>query len=152
MKQRINILKKYLLRNYDVKLYEIEDNTKEIKTWFHPESPGLSADSNIVDKLFIDKEFIEYQSIKNLALIDAVSKSLNAKVIYSVWSFLGAAVEREIDIIQENFTNFQYIKYPDLKYDTDYARDSMHPGPAMHEKISEVFFEEYFKKEIIGNK
>jgi len=127
-------------------------NTKEIKTWFHPGSPGLSSDSNIVDKLFIDREFIEYQSIKNLALIDAVSKSLNAKVIYSVWSFLGVAAKREIDIIQENFTNFQYIKYPDLEYDIDFARDSVHPGPSMHEKISEVFFEEYFKKEIIGNK
>lgn len=30
MKQKINILKKYLFRNYDVTLYEIEDNTKEI--------------------------------------------------------------------------------------------------------------------------
>jgi hypothetical protein len=30
MKQRMNILKKYLFRNYDVTLYELEDNTKEI--------------------------------------------------------------------------------------------------------------------------
>lgn len=127
-------------------------NTKDIKTWFHPDSPGLSADSNIVDRLFIDSEFIEYQSIKNLALIDAVSKSLNAKVIYSMWTFQGAAVEHEVKIIQENFPNFQYIKYPDSKYDINWARDSMHPGPDMHEKISEVFFDNYFKKEIIGNK
>jgi hypothetical protein len=30
MKQRINIMKKYLLRNYDVSVYELEDNAKEI--------------------------------------------------------------------------------------------------------------------------
>jgi hypothetical protein len=30
MKQKINIMKKYLLRNYDVSVYELEDNTKEI--------------------------------------------------------------------------------------------------------------------------
>jgi len=120
-------------------------NTKDIKTWFHPESPGLSADSKVVDELFIDIEFIKYQSIKNLALIDSISKSLNAKVIYSMWDFPGIDTEYEVNIIQQNFPDFEYIKYPDLKYDIDFARDSTHPGPTMHEKISELFFNEYFK-------
>jgi hypothetical protein len=123
-------------------------NTKDIKTWFHPQSPGLSADSKIVDTLFADKEFINYQSIKNLALIDAVAKNLNAKVIYSMWKFPGAGAEYEYElgIIQENFSDFQYVKYPDSQYDIDLARDSMHSGPSMHEKISETFWDEYFSK------
>lgn len=121
-------------------------NTKGIKTWFHPQSPGLEDDSKVVDKLFMDLEFIKYQSIKNLMSIDAVSKSLNAKVVYSMWDFLGTSMATEVKIIQENFPDFQYIKYPDLKYDIDFARDSAHPGPSMHEKISQVFWDEYFKE------
>jgi len=123
-------------------------NTADIKTWFHPGSPGLSNDSKIVDALFMDIEFIKYQSIKNLALIDSVSKSLNAKVVYSMWDFPGTATEYEVGIIQENFSDFQYIKYPNLNFDIDFARDSTHPGPSMHNKISEVFFDEYFKKQL----
>lgn len=119
-------------------------NTPNIKTWFHPRSPGLSDDSKVVDGLFADLEFIKYQSVKNLALIDAVSKNLNAKVIYSMWEFQGIVMEKEVSIIREYFPNFQYINYPNSKYDVDFARDSTHPGPTMHKKISETFFDEYF--------
>lgn len=120
-------------------------DTNDIKTWFHPNSPGLDADSKIVDALFMDIEFIKYQSIKNLMLIDSIAKSLNAKVVYSMWDFLGTAMAEEVKVIQQNFPDFEYVKYPDLQYDIDWARDSTHPGPTMHEKISEAFWEECLK-------
>ena len=120
--------------------------TADIKTWFHPGSPGLEDDSKIVDSLFIDLEFIKYQSIKNLMLIDSVAKSLNAQVVYSMWDFLGTSTTNEVKIIQENVPHFHYVKYPDLKYDIDLARDSTHPGPSIHEKIRDVFWNEYLKE------
>jgi hypothetical protein len=122
-------------------------DTKDIKIWQHPKCPGIN-EGDVVDRLFADSAFIRYQSIKNLALIDAVSKNLNAKVIYSVWQGHETYTDHEDSIIQENFPNFQYIKYPNWKYNSDFARDSEHPGPSMHEKISEAFFEGYFKKQL----
>jgi hypothetical protein len=103
-----------------------------IKYWFHPGASRTESYSKDVDTLFSDLYFIKYETLKNLMLIDSVAKNLNSKIIYSTRTSPGS--DEEVAFIQENFPHFSYIKYPDLKYQTDLARDSSHYGPSVHKK------------------
>lgn len=120
--------------------------TYNSKIWYHPKSPGVEDDSNIVDNLFSDFEFKKYQSLKNLALISSVARSVNAKIVLCQWVHNLDIENLDIPIIKSNFVDFAYINYPNPNLNVDLARDSTHPGPTLHEHICNKFYEEFFSR------
>lgn len=101
----------------------------------HPQlwCPGHNS-SNLVDKLFSDREYSLYQDRRSLMLIDSVTKLKKSKIWMSEW------------VMNLSESNELYKDFPDISFiehdvrNVDLARDWMHFGPSFHIDMTEVFW------------
>lgn len=127
---------------------EFKYNTTNYRLWMNANESYNSDCSSLIDPVFSDEEFALCQSERSLMLIDSLVENLDAKLVYSNWK-LFENVCSDDHFFKKQLSTHRYIDYPDPTiYQLDYARDGDHPGPTMHNKIAEYFWDQYFKKEL----
>lgn len=86
-------------------------------------------------EVFLNQRFINYQTEKNLALLDILLKQIDCQFLYS-------SSMPEFDIL-DYIQSDRYIRKDHLPEQYDYARDGIHAGPRTNAIMAERAFE-YF--------
>lgn len=97
---------------------------------------------NYEDRFFISKEYIDYQTEKNMAMINLMMVQLNSVFLFSPADFDPVRLDKE------DFTNIKEFNfYCDVK---DWARDLHHWGPQTHTYLAENMYAGF--EQIIKNR
>ena len=123
--------------------FMLEDDS--VVEWHHPEQ--VSESKRIVDRVFTDDHYQKHCSLHSLKLIDSVARIHNTKIVYSTWNVPGWQLgdnSTEKNLVKTNFPHWHCVPYPRVIFNTDFARDKVHPGKSMHLKIAASFWDKYF--------
>lgn len=91
--------------------------------------------SNIEEEVFLDDDFATYQSFRSLMVVELFRRLWGAELVGC--SHMNAWEHN----YRQHFPNFKMVDFPDLKYNTSYARDGVHYGPEMHAEIARRYWE-----------
>jgi len=126
--QRVNIKHVYaLFPPMHRREYKYDGNDYRLWT-------GSANSSRIINHVFVDRDFSEYQTQRSLMILDSLRQALNFKITATLW---GNRVEDEK--IYKNFPNIKFFtplySFPDL------SRDQCHHGPIYHATLAEHMWE-----------
>lgn len=95
-------------------------------------------------RIFLEPDLIEYQTEKNIAMLDMILKDINC-------TFLFSSCQADFNI-KDYIDSPRFVQRPHVPEQYDLARDGIHAGPATNKIMAERVFDDFRPKieELLG--